>query len=47
MILDLVAEAGNPVNQHPKFTPYRHPILTPWRGKSALGLPGAGRGCRG
>ncbi|WP_320188717.1 hypothetical protein RMS29_025390 (plasmid) [Agrobacterium rosae] len=34
------------VNRLGMLTPYRRPILTPCR-RSALGLPGAGRGCRG
>ncbi|NTJ45378.1 LysR family transcriptional regulator, partial [Agrobacterium larrymoorei] len=34
------------VNQHRTFTPFTYPILTPCM-RSALGLPGAGRGCRG
>ncbi|MBB3948602.1 transposase-like protein [Rhizobium skierniewicense] len=34
------------VNRHGMLTPYRRPIFTPCR-RSGLGLPGAGRGCRG
>ncbi|MGV2166200.1 DUF4365 domain-containing protein, partial [Agrobacterium sp. 16-172Ci] len=32
------------VNRRGMLTPYRRPIFTPCR-RSALGLPGAGRGC--
>ncbi|TBD04751.1 hypothetical protein ELH21_10240 [Rhizobium leguminosarum] len=35
------------VNQHRTLTPFPYPILTPLCCRSALGLPGAGRGCRG
>ncbi|UIJ83156.1 hypothetical protein LZK78_32265 (plasmid) [Rhizobium leguminosarum] len=35
------------VNQHRTLTPFAYPILTPLCCRSALGLPSAGRGCRG
>jgi len=42
-----LALADEGVNQHRTLTPFAYPILTPLCCRSALGLPGAGRGCRG
>ena len=39
-------DGSKSVNRRGMLTPYRRPIFTPCR-RSALGLPGAGRGCRG
>lgn len=35
------------VNQHGTLTPFAYPVSPPACGRSALGLPDAGRGCRG